>query len=50
MGQDSTLITIPGQNPEFEELLARAAAQRGTPKDIEAWAQRIASEVADLTD
>jgi len=50
MGQDPTLITIPGENPEFEQLLTRAAANRGKPKDIEAWAKQIASEVGKLND
>lgn len=37
-------------SPEFEELLRKAAANRGTPENIQEWAHKLASSVAHLTD
>jgi len=35
---------------DFEELLTKAAGLRGTPSDIEAWANQLAESVGDFTD
>jgi len=41
---------LASASPEFDALLDRAVAYRGTPADIEAWAKRLAGDIADLTD
>jgi len=35
---------------EFDELLEKALQNQGPPKDIDAWAHKLASDVAHLTD
>jgi hypothetical protein len=38
------------RSAEFEGLLDRALAKRGTPRDVENWARRLAENVLDLDD
>src|SRR6266849_5791587 len=40
----------PRRPREFEDLLGRALAAQGQPKDIEQWARRLAQDVSDLDD
>jgi hypothetical protein len=37
-------------SPEFDDLLTRVAAAEHAPDDVEAWARRLAADIADLTD
>lgn len=41
---------LPAPSDGFDELLTRAIAARGTPTNIDAWAQQLADHVGDLTD
>jgi hypothetical protein len=37
-------------SPEYDKLLDKAVARRGTPEDVEEWAKQLAGDIADLTD
>jgi hypothetical protein len=37
-------------SPVFDDLLTRVAAANRAPDDVEAWARRLAADIADLTD
>jgi hypothetical protein len=41
---------LPIGSPRFESLLIQAAAARGVPADIEAWAATLAADISNLTD
>lgn len=45
----------PASSPELDRLAAEAVAYQATlkpmtPEEVKAWAERLASDVADLTD
>ena len=44
------LKPAPKRSVEFEQLLERALAVQGDPKDIEQWAQGLARDVSNLDD
>ena len=47
---DVALSAPAGSAPTTEQLLARAVSNRGTPKDINAWAKKLADDVKDADD